>query len=278
MATYPSDIILTGIPRSGTTLSCYLLNKLPDIVALNEPMKPFKYVGWDLDSIINAIQIFFAEQRQSICYHRTAQSRSVNGVIPDNFIGDIDRETGKRKTLINSTEITVDKSLDNYFKLVIKHPNFFTAILEKLVDHYDCYAIIRNPLSVLLSWNTVEMHVARGYAPAGEAFDDRLSKSLQNENDIHSRQLILLSWYYNKYRVLLPSDHIIRYEDIISSGGKALAPISANAVQLHEQLLSKNNSDQYNYCVNKGSLMGKLLEFKGDYNFFYNEMEIIDLI
>ncbi len=35
-----NNIILTGIPRSGTTLICYLLNKIPNTVALHEPMGP----------------------------------------------------------------------------------------------------------------------------------------------------------------------------------------------------------------------------------------------
>lgn len=39
------DIILTGIARSGTTLSCSLLNKLPQCVALHEPMNPDDLVG-----------------------------------------------------------------------------------------------------------------------------------------------------------------------------------------------------------------------------------------
>ena len=38
------DIILTGIARSGTTLSCSLLNKLPQCVALHEPMNPAELV------------------------------------------------------------------------------------------------------------------------------------------------------------------------------------------------------------------------------------------
>ena len=32
------DILLTGIPRSGTTLCCSLLNRLPDVLALVEPL------------------------------------------------------------------------------------------------------------------------------------------------------------------------------------------------------------------------------------------------
>ena len=37
------NIVLTGLGRSGTTLTCHLLNKLPDTVALAEPIAPGKF-------------------------------------------------------------------------------------------------------------------------------------------------------------------------------------------------------------------------------------------
>ena len=33
-------MLLTGLPRGGTTLACELLNHLPDVRALDEPMDP----------------------------------------------------------------------------------------------------------------------------------------------------------------------------------------------------------------------------------------------
>ena len=37
------NIVITGPGRSGTTLTCHLLNKLPNTVALSEPINPGKY-------------------------------------------------------------------------------------------------------------------------------------------------------------------------------------------------------------------------------------------
>ena len=57
------DIILTGIARSGTTLSCSLLNKLPQCVALHEPMNPAELVGLDFpDAYLARVASFFAER------------------------------------------------------------------------------------------------------------------------------------------------------------------------------------------------------------------------
>ena len=37
------NVLVTGTPRSGTTLICSLVNKLPDTVALHEPMNVWEF-------------------------------------------------------------------------------------------------------------------------------------------------------------------------------------------------------------------------------------------
>jgi len=48
----PHNIILKEIPRSGTTLVCHLINKLPNFVALHEPMLPSQYFGIGIETVI----------------------------------------------------------------------------------------------------------------------------------------------------------------------------------------------------------------------------------
>jgi hypothetical protein len=38
-----NNVVLTGTGRSGTTLVCYLLNKLPNTEAPSEPIAPGKF-------------------------------------------------------------------------------------------------------------------------------------------------------------------------------------------------------------------------------------------
>ena len=61
-----NNIVLTGIPRSGTTLTCHLLNKVPNVVALFEPM----LWGGVSDptnhrTICDSIDRFFQQTRES---------------------------------------------------------------------------------------------------------------------------------------------------------------------------------------------------------------------
>lgn len=80
-----NNIILTGAPRSGTTLACHLLNKLPDALALHEPIRPARFVDPEAgpDMVLAAMERFFNEQRQQAREQGTVASKGVGGVVPD---------------------------------------------------------------------------------------------------------------------------------------------------------------------------------------------------
>jgi len=272
-----NDIIITGIPRSGTTLTCHLLNKLPGFVALHEPMHPSKLFGLTFDVIFKEIKSFFDAQRASLLKNGTALSKSASGAVPDNSVGNVDEQTGKRERVINGSTIVVTKPLGKNFQLAIKHPSMFTALIELVNMHFQCFAIIRNPLSVLLSWNSVTFPVSSGHARAAEGFDSRLADSLTNQANQYIRQLILLDWFFSKYRSTLTHQQVLKYEDIILSGGKALAVITERAKLLNERLISKNSSKLYKR--DKIEYFADLLiNYKGAYFEFYEKKDIINLL
>lgn len=273
------NVILTGIPRSGTTLTCHLLNKLPDCVALHEPLAPLELAGKDSLSLISFISDYFAMQRHEILQTGRATSKSFGGKVPDNPLAGIDSVTGKRIRVLDGREIEVNKPLTNEFCLAIKQPAFFTAILKDLVASglFSCFAIVRNPLSVLLSWNTVEMPVSQGRVPAAEAFDPDLSAKLNSIIDIHDRQVFLLDWFFQKYIDSLPQESVVFYEKTIETGGKSISVIQQSAQNLSEPLNSQNKNKLYDNAL-KQLLLDKLLSKKdGAFWQFYSETEVLSL-
>lgn len=273
-----TNVILAGLPRSGTTLTCHLLNKIPNVVALHEPMNPFELAGLSAEEVLANIKAFFEAQRKSLLEAGTAKSKSVDGAVPSNSIGGFDPETGKRICVLNSDVFKVDKPLDKDFLLAIKDPNFCAANLPLLTADFECFAVVRNPLSVLLSWNTVEMPCSEGYAPAAEAFDKKLSTELRSEPDKYTRQLRLLSWHFEQYVTNLSPERIIRYEETIASGGRALQVIHPGAAMLNEPLRSKNDNAFYDSAL-KAMLAEKLLQLKnGLFWQFYTPDQITALL
>ena len=272
-----NDVILAGVARSGSTLACYLLNKTPDAIALLEPIEPKEVITLSDDKVITFLNHFFTEQRESIKINRFAKSKSTKGQVPDNLMGDVDKKTGKRKNILDGKSIEIKKKLNNNFSLIIKQPGMFTGMLGLLKHHFPCYATIRNPLSVLQSWNTVDMAVTNGHAPAAEECDPSLKELLANESDVYNRQILLLSWYFEQFHNHLANENIIRYEEVINSGGKNLACITSSARQLEENLVSKNKNSLYDPELKK-ELAKRLLASNGYFWCYYDKEDVLQLL
>lgn len=270
------DIILTGIPRSGTTLTCNLLNKLPDVVALNEPMNMGALVkAGEQGQVLEEVERFFASQRASLQCNGIAVTRLVAGKITLNMFNNSTDETTNLRKSNKATvgEMCIKKPLSSNFLLALKHPNAFSSLLPLLVQRWTCYAIVRNPLAILLSWNSIPANVRKGHAPMAEAFDPELKAKLSSEPDEVLRQLLLIEWFFAQYYFHLPKNHILRYEDIIDSKGQYLKLITEEAAVLDEPLQSKNCNPLYSEKIKEtiGPLLLKRDSCIWDY---YDKSEI----
>jgi len=272
------NIMLTGLPRGGTTLVCRLLNKLDNTVALVEPMAVGEFPRLPTRAaILDVIEQFAEEQRRSLCKSGRAVTRHVDGSVSDNLFAPQRSTDGLRPFLAKHGTIRFDKPLTADLKLIIKHPAVFTALLPELAARFTCYAVIRNPVSALASWNSTKMPVNDGRAPAAEQHDPRLKQALSTLEDRFERQLFLLNWYFEQYRRHLPENRILRYEDIITSGGAVLAAIAPSAASLDEDLKSQNRSEAYDWDEIT-PLADKLLAAKGACCDFYSRDDIYGLL
>src|SRR4051794_14754457 len=106
------NVLITGTPRSGTTLLCSLLNKLPDTVALHEPMNVWDFPNCrDAGAVADVIAKFCAESRMSLREHGFAMSKHVKGQIPDNVAADQVNRAGTRLRHTEHGPVHVDKAL-----------------------------------------------------------------------------------------------------------------------------------------------------------------------
>lgn len=214
--------LLTGIPRSGTTLCCKLLNHREDVIALHEPINPVSmpqsYSKTDtLYSIVEQIAQFDRAVEQGLPFSHGDKG----GLTIDNPVG-LNAKGGVRQVVAKRGEVQLPPRDKNSYTLIVKQNALFTALLPLLKRRYPMVCIVRNPVNVLLSWLTVDLPVNRGHIPAGERFDNNLKTDLQ-EPDCLKRQLIIYQWFMRSF---LNSDMpIVRYEDIVSSDGAVLEQI-----------------------------------------------------
>lgn len=238
-----STILITGTPRSGTTLTCHLLNMLPETVALHEPMRRRDFDGED--DVAAAVARFCDGQRRSILERGVAISQHAGGAVPDNPVGTTRSAAGFRQRSVAKGEMTIDKALSADFTLAVKHCGSFTAVLDRLVTRFPVYALIRNPLATLASWSSVDFAIRRGYVPNAERLDPALQATLARIDDDLDRQIYLLGWFHERIRRYLPADAIIRYESLVATGGQALAVVRPVAATLAEPLHNQNASENY---------------------------------
>ena len=272
------DVVLTGLPRSGTNLACHLLNNLPDTVALSEPFNPGMFTeAAGEEEVCDVIERFYRRMRRMIRKQGVAISRHIGGDVTDNLFGQTKSATGKRQQTASKGRIAVNKDLSRDFLLIIKTPGRFTTHLPTLTTRFPAFAIIRNPLGVLASWNSVEKTGPRTRFPVAERYDEDLARQLSAEADGLKRQLLLLSWWYERFYTTLDEEHIIRYEELVSSRGRALSAINPAARALGEQLSSKNLNPLYSRDAMR-YLGERLLQSEGSYWRFYARESVEELL
>ncbi|MEQ8705796.1 MAG: hypothetical protein RIC19_17850 [Phaeodactylibacter sp.] len=262
------NIILTGPPRSGTTLSCFLLNQLSNTIALHEPMnlQLFKSQEQGLEETGR----FFTAMRESLLKEGKALSKVKAGAIPSNPFGKADH--GKRASTVQKGWIHFDKPLSPDFSLIIKQNAHFTFLLEPLNLLYPVYAIIRNPVSTIASWNTIQAPVSKGNLTVLKGLRPSLYQELEQIPDLLDRQVRLLHELYLPLR-LLRKEQIISYESIIESDGAVLDSIVPNQGQIKHALESKNRNALYDDQL-RGQITERLLELKGAYLNYYTEEQL----
>ncbi len=271
----PGNVVITGTGRSGTTLVCHLLNKLPNTIALSEPIAPGKFANRlpDHEAVCDGIELYYRRTRR-MARREGFVSKHVGGVVPDNTKGEIG---GVRRRIAEKGKIRVGKKLQPGFVLAIKDVGMFTALLSTLSERFPCYAIVRNPLSVMASAGSIQNNRQRKNPPALKRYNPELLAPNKDIKDRVERRLLRFHLVFEHYQRELPPGHIIRYEDLVASGGRALKVIVPAAGELDEPLESKNLNPLYNRdeMLRLGE---RLLQSKGAYWDFYTRESVEEML
>lgn len=243
MSNTPPPALITGLPRSGTTLTVALLNKQENTVALAEPL-PMGRMSRDPMRFADEIEKFAAETRRTALASGIVPAMTVAGEVAGNFVTDKDSGAGLRKPVARREPVPVGKVLSPDFRLFIKHPAGFTALAGPLSRRFPFYACIRSPLSVLASWQTVDMAINRGRLPMAERFRPAWGDALDALPDVLSRQVFLMASFLETYSVL-PKPHVLRFEDLMRDPSSALAPICPGAVARIENRETQDLATRY---------------------------------
>ena len=270
----PRTWLLSGIPRSGSSLCCRLADKLPGVVGLSEPIgRDLSSAAGDAATACALIERFVERTRARALAEGVVPTVHVDGRLDDDRVEGEAGDDGLRRRRGEQGEVAVTAALAPDFGLLIKHNALFAALLSHLVTRFDCLAIVRNPLAVLASWQTVDLPVTRGRIPAGEQFDDALRVALDAEPDLVRRQVAVLNWFFRRYDACLDARDVIRYEQLIDTGGRVLYQALGDDRTPPEALVSRNDNTAYD-AVDVERLLQALVGWGGAWSEFYTASEL----
>ena len=260
-------LLITGVPRSGTTLCCHLMNLMPNTIALHEPIPSESFYHLGKVEAVSMVKDFADARRREALALDKVRSKQFGGQIPSNPV--MAGQGVLREELVTLDHIKINKLLSPDFLLIIKHNAVFTALLNDLMQDFRCFAIIRNPLATIASWQTVDLPIHWGHIPMGEHFDKELEWKLSSLDSILDRQIYILRWFFQVFEQYLDPSQVIRYEDIIESRGRVLSKITAQPFQCDSDLANLNASAIYRN-LDIDTLLNRLIMEEDIFTGFYS--------
>ncbi|MGI9252548.1 MAG: hypothetical protein ACR2J8_02285 [Thermomicrobiales bacterium] len=191
------------------------------------------------------MQELFQTQRASILATGEAIGKTIDGRLPDDNYATEPGPDGMRRLVTKSGSHAVGQQQPG-FSLVIKHTNQGVFGLGDMPPELPAFGIVRNPLSTLISWMQTDHGVrTQGRAGAIDKMVPEIGRDLKTIEDVLDRQVALIHRVFAEVGTFLMPEDVIRYEEIIESGGAALSKIVPEAAGLNVRLESRNLNPVY---------------------------------
>ena len=206
------DLIVTGIPRAGTTLTAALVDGLDDTVCLSEPTwqdmwsreaaSPAAYVQQLVDD-------FARVRRDLLAGNGIVDRRRADGTAVSDYFHDGDQPY----ELVEFRR----SGLSENFLLGMKHNAHYSCALPQIAAQpaFTVIAIVRHPLDVIRSWQSVDIPIRQGRLPAAEMLWPEIADIARQTNDILLRQVLIYERFCERFIALREKLALLRYEDIV---------------------------------------------------------------
>jgi hypothetical protein len=207
------DLIVTGIPRAGTTLTAALIDGLDDTVCLSEPSWqdawPREFASADI-YVQRLVDDFARVRAELLAGNPVVDRRGGDGSpVSDYFERPYQLIDFKRADLSDD------------FLLGMKHNAHYSCVLKQLVAQpaFNVIAIVRHPLDVIRSWQSVDIPIRQGRLPAAERFWPEIADIAQRTDDILLRQVLIYERFCERFLERRDVLTLLRYEDIVRDTG-----------------------------------------------------------
>ncbi|HET9579251.1 MAG TPA: sulfotransferase [Usitatibacter sp.] len=220
------ELIVTGIPRSGTSYLCKLLHELGDCVIVNEP--PEIFAPLQAHEIPHGVALYYRDLRRDVLDGKPIRNKLHNG----EFIEDTARidTVEEYRAVVTRPDFLVGTK--NTLAYLARLPQVHRALPDAGI-----VACVRHPLDTIASWKSTFAHLANADLEGqvlGHSGDPMMS-ALQRERlaemaaTSHLPLRRALMWRYLAEIVLEHRDRIavLRYEDVVADPAAAVRRVFA---------------------------------------------------
>jgi hypothetical protein len=213
-----NDWLITGIPRSGTTLVAALVDGLRDAICVSEPPRYYEWAARSasVGDFVQSTLDDLADLRRSLKSGRTvADRRNPDGSLPTDYFGPDAAGAIVRRTL--PVAPVARRGLSPDFCLAVKHNEPFTSALPALVaTGLRVIAVVRHPIPTLLSWQRVPIPLRAGRLSDGYHFWPEASEIVSAAADVLETQARIYDLYCERYLALRDQLTIVKYEQLVA--------------------------------------------------------------
>jgi hypothetical protein len=216
-----TDLILTGLPRSGSAAVCALIDTLPDAVCLNAPSWQAPFVRSPVDILPFCkwlVGDYAWARRQLLNGSPLSDIRAADG----SPLLDGRRDPGMVRDAEGQPQAVrfIRHGLREDFTLAMRQTTLFSSALPQIAAfrHFRILAVIRHPVAVGLSWHGLPQPLlSPGHPPGIARFWPEALEALAGGS--LARQFAAL------YELHLQRYHetdgvtVLRYEDVMADPG-----------------------------------------------------------
>lgn len=215
------NIIITGIPRSGTTLLTALMDSSPDTVALNEPKwqydwarenrrhsPPEEFAKW-------LVGDFIMTRRKLLKGIPLPERRAPDGAPVTDYYR-IDPETGAMEDTFKTIPF-VRSGLTPEFRLAMKHNGLYFGVMQQIIETemFDICAIIRHPVQVIASWNRAPIPLSRGTIPGAVLYWGEMHRLTRSPVGVLEKQVRMYDLLCKRLHYFRNHVTVVRYEELV---------------------------------------------------------------
>lgn len=272
------NVLVTGIPRAGTTLVGALLDSLPNTVCLSEPPWHWhKSSGGKLDIGPDPTGEIFAKwlvgdfvtlRRKLLAGERIQDRRSDNNQSLTNYYSARSSLDQQDHQALHLKEFSAP-SLSEDFTLAFKHNGLYLSALGPLVelDFFTIIGLVRHPVDVINSWRALNLPVSRGKMHDAARCWPEMARAT-DEGGVLQRQVMIYDLICERLYSYRDRVSVLRYEDVVREPA-CLARAVGNSSQPSTELIGKPSrsvSEQESALISAA-----LLKHGRHYRLFYPE-------